>query len=180
MASSGGHLYGLIATFDTPEDLVRAAKSARAEGYAAVEGYTPFLVDGLAEALGHKAPEIPWVALIAGILGGAGGFLLEWWVNIVAFPINIGGRPLAAWPAFALPAFELAVLGATIAVVIAMLAFNGLPRLHHPVFAARDFGRATDNWFFLCIEARDPRFDVERTRRFLEDLSPLRVEDVPQ
>lgn len=178
-ATDRGYLYGLLAEFRRPDDLLKAAKRARAAGYKRLDAFSPFPVKGLAEALGFRDPLLPWLVAVGAFVGGGGGLLLEWYGNAVDYPLNVGGRPLAAWPAFQLPAFELAVLIATFAVVLGMLARNRLPRLHHPLFEVERFHLASADRFFLCILAADPRFDRRDTRDFLEELAPVSVAEVP-
>lgn len=172
-------LYGLMAEFDDAGRLLEAVKRARADGYRRLDAYTPMPVRGLGEALGVRTSPVAWASLAGGVSGGAGGLFMEWYANVVSYPLNIGGRPEAAWPAFVLPAFELTVLGATLCVVLAMLVLNRLPRLNHPVFEAPRFSAAEVDRFFLCIEAADPRFLPERTRAFLEACGALSVSEVP-
>ncbi|MFP3559408.1 DUF3341 domain-containing protein, partial [Paraburkholderia sp. SIMBA_049] len=122
----------------------------------------------------------PFVTLIGGIVGALGGYFLQWYSAVIDYPINVGGRPLHSWPSFVVPAFELTILGAALAAVFGMLVANGLPRLNHPVFNVPHFEQATRNRFFLCLTARDPRFDIECSKRFLQDLQPVSVVEVPR
>ena len=135
-------------------------------------------MEGLAETLGFEARKLPFIALVGGIIGGIGGLYLLWYLNAYNYPINVGGRPLDAWPAFALPAFETTVLGAVLAVVIGMLWLNGLPRLYHPLFNAPGFERVTRDRFMLSIQYDDPLFDRRDTRQLLEQLGAASVEEV--
>jgi hypothetical protein len=171
-------IYGLMAEFEKPEMLLAAAQRASAEGYQKINAYAPYPVHGLAEAVGHRRTRLPLVVLIGGIAGGVGGYLLQLWVSAVAYPINVGGRPLNSWPAFIPVTFELTVLCAALAAVLGMLALNGLPEPYHPVFNVPGFELASRNRFFLCVRSDDPRFDVGETRRFLEALGPSRVSEV--
>jgi hypothetical protein len=173
-------VFGLMAEFDDPDLLIEAARRCRAQGYRRLDAYTPFPVEGLAEALGVRERALPYLALGAGAAGGLGGYWMLWWMNGVDFPINVGGRPLDAWPAFAVPSFEMTILGAVLAVIFGMLALNRLPRLHHPVFNSDRFRRVTVDRFFLTVETGDPRFDFEETRTMLEGLGALAVEEVPR
>jgi hypothetical protein len=156
-----------------------AAREARAAGFERLEGFSPFPVEGLAAALGFRERAIAPAFLIGAIAGGATGFGLQVATNL-DFPLNVGGRPLVAWPAFMLITFELTVLGAVVAGILAMLLANRLPRLHHPLFEIPEFHFATADKFFLAILADgDPRFDARAARRFLKGLKPLRVADAP-
>ena len=176
----GTDLWGLVAEFDDLDRLVAAIRRLRASGYRRLDAYAPFPAEEVPEALGFRENRLPYIALAGGILGGVGGFFLQWYLNAYNYPINVGGRPLAAWPAFALPAFELTVLGAALAVVVGMLWLNGLPRLYHPVFNADHFSRATVDRFFLAVEVADPRYHPERTRGFLLRLGANAIEEVPE
>lgn len=170
-------LYGLVAEFESHEALLAAAREASAAGYRRMDGFTPFPVEGLPEALGRKRSRMPAFFLAGGILGGAGAYFMEWYANVVSYPLDIGGRPLHSWPAFIPITFELTVLGAALSGFFGSFFLNGLPRLHHPVFAVPGFERASVDRFFLCIEAADPRFDPVGVRRFLEGLHPIRIEE---
>ncbi len=171
--------YGLIAEFATADRLVDAARRAYAQGYRRLEAYSPFPVEGLADAIGFHTHRVPLLTLLGGIIGGVGGYFLQWYSAVVSYPINVGGRPLHSWPSFIPATFELTILGAALAAVFGMLLLNGLPRLYHPIFNAKDFDLATRNRFFLCILNADPLFSEERTRKFIDDLQPLNVGEVP-
>lgn len=172
------NIYGLMAEFETSDALLAAAARTCEAGYKRTDGYSPFPLHGLAEALGFRRTRLPLVTLIGGLLGGGGAYFMMWYASVLSYPINIGGRPLHSWPAFIPITFELTVLGASFAALFGMLALNGLPRPHHPVFNVPEFVRASRDRFFLVIEARDPKFDIAATRRFLEDLQPSRVYEV--
>lgn len=168
----------LMAEFASAEQILHAARRARAEGYLRIEAYVPFAVEGLDEALGLPKTRLPRLILICGLLGGISAFLLQAYLAAVDYPLNAGGRPYFSWPPFTLPAFEFTVLGAALAGFFGMLARNGLPRLYHPVFGAQDFERASQDRFFLMIEADDPRFEPEAARRFLASLQPVAIVEV--
>jgi Alternative complex III, ActD subunit len=168
-------LYGLMTMFDNPDDLLAAAHKTYAAGYRKMDAYSPFPIHGLAEAVGYRRRILPWVVLGGGIFGGIAGFALQYWVAVIALPLNIGGRPLNSWPAFIPVTFETTVLCAALSAVLGMLALNGLPRPHHPVFNQPRFAMATRNRFFLCIESADPLFDRQSTGKHLEELSPYGV-----
>jgi hypothetical protein len=177
--SATAPLHGLIAEFASDEALVAAARAAREAGYRRIEAYSPFAIDGLADALELRPNRVPLATLIGGVAGGIGIYLLQWYTAVFDYPIDAGGRPLHSWPAFVPATFEMCVLGAAIAGFVAMLAGSGLPRLRHPVFEAPDFDLASRNRFFLCIEAADARFERDATSAFLAGLSPVRVAEVP-
>jgi hypothetical protein len=171
-------LYGLMAEFETPTALVDATTRARLDGYRNMDAYTPIPIHELDEALGLRRTRLPRLVLLGGILGGLGGFSLEYWASTIAYPMNIGGRPLNSWPQFIPVTFETTVLGAALTCFIGMWALNKLPMPYHPVFNVPAFDRASRDRFFLCIEATDPRFDTHTTRAFLESLHPVGVSDV--
>jgi hypothetical protein len=173
-------LYGLIGEFETPKQLIDAAKRVREAGYHRVDAYAPFPIEGLSHALGlgRKQDLVPLLTLIGGLGGGLSGFFFQLWVNASSYPMNIGGRPLNSWPAFIPVTFELTVLGASIFAVFGMLALNKLPEPHHPLFNVARFKRASNDKFFLCIEAHDPKFQLEETARFLQSISAQHVTEV--
>lgn len=171
-------VYGLMASFADGDALIAAAEKAREAGYVKMDGYSPFPVEGLDEAMGVKPTKLPLIVLLVAIAGGLGGFLMQAWMEGIDYPKNVGGRPLISWPAFIPATFEMTILLGSFAAVIGMLALNGLPMPYHPVFNVNQFRTASRDGFFLCIEADDPKFDLEGTKRFLETLSPLGVYEV--
>ncbi len=171
-------IYGLMAEFANAEDLLAAARRAHTVGYRRMDAYTPLPVEGLAEAIGFHRTRIPSIVLLGGLAGCLGGFALQYWAAVIDYPINVGGRPLNSWPAFIPVTFELTILVAALLAVFGLLALCRLPMPYHPVFNVPRFELASRNRFFLCIEARDPRFDREGTRRFLEGLASRGVYDV--
>ena len=171
-------IYGLMAEFDDPSQLVLAAERAHKAGYRRMDAYSPLPIEELHEALGSHHSRLPLIVLIGGLIGCIGGFLIQYWTMAVSYPINVGGRPFNSWPAFIPVTFECTILGASLAAVFGMLALNGLPMPYHPVFNVPRFALASRNRFFLCIEARDPKFDLNETRRFFETLSPRDISTV--
>lgn len=171
-------LYGLMAEFDSPTSLVAAANAARLAGYRRMDAYSPIPIEELHAALGFRHTRLPFIVLIGGIVGGLAGYGLQYWSQAIAYPLNIGGRPFHSWPSFVPVTFETTILGAALAAVLGMLALNGLPMPYHPVFNAPRFALASRNRFFLCIEARDPKFDRDGTQRFLDSLDPRGVSEV--
>lgn len=171
-------IFGLAAEFSSSDDLLAATKKTYAEGYRRINAYTPFPVHGLAEAVGYRHRILPWLVFAGGLLGAAAGFGLQYWVHVVEMPSNIGGRPLLSWPAFIPVTFECTILGAALTAVFGMLALNGLPQPYHPVFNHPRFGMASTDRFFLVVQERDERFDVEGTRGFLESLEPREVVEI--
>lgn len=176
--SRAPRLYGLMAEFRSPQELVEATEKAHAAGYRRMDAYAPFPIEALWVALGHHRSRVPLLVLIGGIVGALAGYGLQYWVSAVAYPLDVGGRPYNSWPAFIPVTFETAVLIAGVTAVLGMLALNGLPMPHHPVFNVRRFALASRDRYFLCIEARDRKFDARATRAFLESLRPSEVTDV--
>src|SRR5262245_24527672 len=168
-------IYGLMAEFDSSTILVEAARRAHDEGYRKMDAYSPVPIEELHEALHVHDSHLPKIVLIGGIVGAIAGYGLQYFVSVIAYPLNVSGRPLHSWPSFIPVTFETTILAASLAAVLGMLALNGLPQPFHPVFNVPRFALATRNRFFLCIEARDPKFDLEGTRRFLESLAAREV-----
>jgi Protein of unknown function (DUF3341) len=168
-------LYGLMAEFEEHEQLLEAARKAYAAGYRRMDGYSPFPIEGLAEALGHEYTSIPLFTLFGGIIGGLGGYFMEWIAMARLYPINVGGRPHNSWPNFIPITFELTVLIASVSAFLGVFILNRLPEPHHPVFNVPEFERASSDRFFLCIEADDPKFALEETRKFLQGLKACKV-----
>jgi hypothetical protein len=173
-------LYGLLAEFDTAEALVAATRKVTAAGYTKTDGFSPFPIHEMSDALNFRERKVAPIILAGGLAGLAGGWGLEYWTQVIAYPLNIGGRPFNAWVSFIPPAFETTILIASFSAVIGMLALNGFPRPHHPVFNAPRFERASQDKFFLVIEASDPKFDLEQTRAFMTGLNPHEVVEVDE
>jgi len=172
-------IYGIMAEFDSPSDLVAAARRTYEAGYQKIDAYSPFPIEELAEAIGFHSNAVPLVVLIGGLLGCVSGYSLQYWVSVITYPINVGGRPLHSWPAFIVVTFEMTILFAGLAAVLGMLALNGLPMPYHPVFNVPRFAFATKDRFFLMVFSTDPKFSVIETRRFLETLGPRSISEVP-
>ncbi len=172
-------LYGLLAEFDTPGALVHASKAAHDAGYRVMDAYSPYPLEEAAEAIGFHKNRVSLIVLIGGCLGCLTGFSLPYWVSTIAYPVNVGGKPLNSWPAWIPITFELTVLFAALSAVVGMLVMNGLPMPYHPVFNAKNFLQtASKNKFFLCIEAKDPMFRLDDSKQFLEALHPVSVVEV--
>lgn len=178
--SPSASLYGLMAEFETPEQLLHAAHRAHDAGYRMLDAYSPFAVDGLAEAIGFSKTRVPLFVLIGGIVGALVAYGMQWYSAARDYPLNVGGRPLHSWPAFVPITFELTVLFAAISGLFGMLWLNGLPRPYHPVFNAPAFQLASQTRFFLCIEAADPVFRADEVRQFLAQFSPLSIAEVAE
>jgi len=173
-------LYGLMAEFEEHEQLLHATRQAYAEGYRRMDAFSPFPIEGLAEALGREYTAVPLLTLAGGIIGGLGGYFMEWISMARLYPLNVGGRPYNSWPNFIPITFELTVLIASFSAFVAVFVVNKLPHLHHPVFNVPEFERASIDRFFLCIEANDPKFELAQTRKFLEGLKSLKVTEVEE
>lgn len=171
-------IYGVMAEFDNPTALVNAARTAREQGYRKLDAYSPFPIEELSEALHLHKNKLPLIVLIGGILGGLTGYLLQYYVTVIYFPINIAGRPLHSWPAYIIITFELTILFAALSAVFGLLALCGLPMPYHPTFNVPRFALASRNRFFLCIESGDPLFEHDKTVAFLETLGPREVSEV--
>ena len=169
--------YGLLAEFESPETLVAAAERTRAAGYRELDAFTPFPVPELNGVLRLRDRRVLWLGLFGGLFGFALALGMQFFTNF-DYPVNVGGRPLYPLSAFMVVCFELTVLFAALMPAIGMLALNGLPRLHHPVFGARTFHRASRDRFFLCVLATDAKFDAKKTLQFLRSLRPNSVERV--
>ena len=176
---SGPRLYGLMAEFENPQDLVEAARRTREAGFTKIDAYSPYPIEALTHALDIHDHKLPMVVLGGGVLGGLAGYALCYWCSVIAYPLNVGGKPFHSAPPFIIPTFECTILIAAFAAVLGMLALNGLPQPYHPVFHAPGFERASRDRFFLCIESQDPRYRPDETRRFLENFHPLQVSEVP-
>ena len=172
-------IYGILAEFDSSTDLVYATKAAYAAGYRMMDAYSPFPIEEASEALGFHKSRVPLIVLLGGLLGGLSGFGLQYWINVISYPLNIGGKPYDSWPAFIVPTFEMTILFAGLAGVFGMFALNGLPMPYHPLFNVDRFSAVTRDKFFLCVEAADPKFDLVDTQRFMESLKPLSISEVP-
>ena len=172
-------IYGMMAEFDNPTDIVVAAQKAYAAGYRRMDAYSPFPVEGLSEAIGFHSDRVALICLVGGLLGLATAYVLQYWINVIAFPINVGGRPWHAWPSFIVVSFEMTVLFGGLSAFFGCLAMNGLPMPYHPVFNVPSFAFASRDRFFLCIESSDPMFDMGETRAFLQSLEPREVVEVP-
>jgi hypothetical protein len=168
-------LYGLMAEFDTPAELLAATRQVTGAGYTKTDAFSPFPIHGMGEALKFRDRRLSLFVLCGGIAGALAGYGLEYWTQVIDFPMNIGGRPYFSWVSFIPPAFETTILFAAFTAGISMIVMNGLPRPYHPVFSAPRFERASQDKFFLVIEAEDPKFDLEQTRSFLGQLHAREV-----
>lgn len=171
-------LHGLVAEFNTPDELVAAAHAVHAEGYTHIDAYSPYPIEEVCEAIGLHGNRLPLIVLLGGIAGGLFGFGLQYWTTVIDYPLNVGGKPFNSWPMFVPVTFECIILFGALSAVLGMIAMNGLPQPYHPIFNTPNFERASSDGFFLCIEATDPKFDIEKTRGFLSRLQPQQVSEV--
>jgi hypothetical protein len=178
MKAKAPQLYGVMAEFDNPTDLVAAAQRTYEAGYRRINGYSPYPIEELSEAIGFTRTSLPLIVLIGGILGGLGGFFMQYWMEVIDYPLNVGGKPYNSWPAFIPITFECTVLMAAFAAVLGMLVLNKLPQPYHPVFNAPNFALATRDSFFLVIEASDQKFEHDEVMHFMKTLEPKDLIDV--
>ena len=171
--------YGLLAEFDSPTSLVKAAEKTYAAGYVKIDAYSPLPIEGLAEAIGFHHDLVPLVTLIGAIIGGVSGYLLQYWINVINYPLNIGGKPFHSWPSFIVVTFEMTILFGGLSAVFGMLALNGLPMPYHPVFNVERFAMASKDRFFLIVFSSDKKYDDVKTREFLATLGPKTLTEVP-
>jgi hypothetical protein len=172
-------IYGLMAEFETPGTIIAAANKTYAAGYKKIDAYSPFPIEELSDAIGFHRNGVAPVVLTGGILGCLTGYLMQWWIATVSYPVNVGGRPYHSWPSFIVVTFELTILFSVLAAVFGMLALNGLPMPYHPVFNVERFAFASRDRFFLIIFSSDPKYSSAETRAFLESLEPRSVSEVP-
>ncbi len=180
VASGGKPLHGVMAEFATPAALVSALKRVRAAGYTKLDAYTPFPIEEVIEALDPPRSKVPAIVLAGGIVGGLAGWGLQYWINVIDYPLNIGGRPFNSWVAFIPPTFETTVLFAGISALVGMLVVNGLPRPHHPVFNVPRFQFASRDRYFLVVESDDPKFDPAKVREALTAAGAEGVHEVEE
>jgi hypothetical protein len=170
--------YGVMAEFHSKEELLEAVHRLKDLGFTRLDAYTPYPIEELSEALHLKRSKLPMIVLGGGIVGAIAGYGLQWWSQVVVYPMNIGGRPFHAWPAFIVPTFESTILIAALSAVLGMFFLNGLPHPYHPVFNVPRFAHASRDRYFLVVEAKDPKFERESVRKTLIELHADGVDDV--
>lgn len=173
-------IYGIMAEFDTATELVDAARQVRDAGYKKTDAFSPFPIHEIDEALGIRRSVLPFMVLGGGVAGLLSGLALQYFIHVIDYPLNVGGRPYFSLPSFIPPAYELTILFAAGTAVFGMLLLNGLPQPYHPVFNVPRFALATREKFFLVIEAKDPQYDYEKTKSFMQSLNPQEVFDVEE
>jgi hypothetical protein len=173
-------IYGLLAEFETPQQLLEAAQRTYDAGFRKIDAYSPLPIHGLDEAVGFHGTILPAIVFTGGLLGGLTGFGMQWYANVISYPLNVGGKPYNSWPHFIPITFELTVLGAALCAVFGMFALNGLPRPYHPVFNVPRFALASEDRFFLVVKAKDKNFDLDKTKVFLDTLRPFGVYEVEE
>jgi len=171
-------IYGMLAEFDSAQSIYQACEAVRDEGFKHWDAHVPFPVHGLEHAMGLRPSKIPWIVLGGGLFGTAAGFTLAWWSMVVEYPTVIAGKPFFAWPAFIPVTFEMGVLFGAFGALLGMLGLNKLPMFHHPLFNSERFQGATDDRFFISVEARDPLFDKRATKKLLKKLGATHIEEV--
>lgn len=172
-------IYGLMAEFDNVDSVITAARRVHAAGYRKIDAYSPFPLEELSEAIGFEKNGVALVCLVGGLLGGTAAYILQWWINTIAYPVNVGGRPFHSWPSFIIVTFEMTILFSGLSAVFGMIALNGLPMPYHPVFNVPQFDAASKDKFFIVVFSSDKKYDAIGTRQFLESLGPLSVAEVP-
>lgn len=171
-------IFGLLAEYETPADLYAACEQIRDAGYRVWDAYSPFPVHGLEKAMGLRSSFVPWIVCIMGFSGAGLGFLMQWWMSAVDYPLIISAKPFNSYPAFVPVTFECGILLGSFGAVFGMLGLNRLPQLYHSLFRSKRFERVTDDKFFIAIESRDPRYDPAETRELLESTGAAVVEEV--
>ncbi len=171
-------MYGLLAEYETPAALYKACERVRDAGYGAWDAHTPFPVHGLEKAMGIGPSLVPWIVCVLGFSGAALGFGLQYWTSVIEYPLIISGKPFNSYPAFVPVTFELGILLGSFGAVFGMFGLNRLPTLYHSLFNSKRFARFSDDRFFISIEARDPKYDPDKTRKLLESTGAVAVEEV--
>lgn len=171
-------IWGLMAELDGPSELIAAARALREEGYTKIDAFTPYPIEELSETVEPRRSKVPLITFVGGLIGALTGFFLQYWSQVIVYPMNVGGRPHNSWPAFIVVTFELTILFASLSAVVGMILVNGLPRPYHPVFNAEGFERASRDGFFLTVEAADPRYDADKTAEVLRGLGAREVQHV--
>lgn len=178
MATDNKLVHGVLAEFRNPKELVDAAESVKRSGYKDFDTYAPFPIHGMEKAMGLKESPLGWIVLAGGLLGAAGALTLMIWVTTSAWPLNISGKPLLDLPVYIPITFELTVLLAAFATLFGMLGLNKLPKFHNPLFNVDRFEKASDDGFFVCIEATDDLFAEEKVTKLFRDNGATHIETV--
>ena len=174
----GEPIFAMLAEFSETPVVYHAAEMVREAGYSKWDVHSPFPIHGIDEAMGHKRTKLPYIIGAAGLSAAALGFLMQWWISVVAYPMVVQGKPYGAWEPFVPITFEIGILGTAFTAILGMFAFNGLPRFHHPLYKNDRFLASSDDKFFVCIEASDEKFEPRRTRELLEKAGASHIEFV--
>jgi hypothetical protein len=180
VTEAGEPIHGIMAEFATPADLYHAAESVRDAGYSKWDTFSPFPIHGMEEAMGFARTKLPILVAMGAFTGVGLAYLMQWWMTSQDYPLVVQGKPYDAWQPFVPVTFELGILFAAFTSLIGMLAMNGLPRWHHPLLKKERFLSASEDRFFVCIEARDPKFDPDKTRALLESAGATSIELVEE
>jgi hypothetical protein len=170
-------LYALVGEFNTGEELMKAAEAARHAGFTKMDSYSPFPIHGMSEALGFRDTKVPWTVFICGILGTTFGYTLQWYTSVIDYPMNVGGKPLNSVPAFIPVAYEFTILFAAFSAAIGMFVYNKLPQPYHPIFNTKNFERASQDKFFLAVEATDPNYDPSKIEKVMKEHGAVEVSE---
>ena len=180
VTENGDPVYGIMAEFDTPSGIYHGAEKVRDAGYTKWDAYSPFPIHGMEEAMGVKRTMLPVIVAIVGFSGVGCAWLLQWWTNYLDYPLVVQGKPFDAWEPFTPVLFELGVLFAAFACLFGMLMMNGLPQWYQPLLKKDRFLKTSDDRFVICIEASDPKFDPEATRKLLQDAGGSHIDLVEE
>tara|TARA_B100000029_G_scaffold460552_1_gene491605 strand:+ start:1227 stop:1784 length:558 start_codon:yes stop_codon:yes gene_type:complete len=172
------NIYGILAEFENPHDLLIAAENVRDTGYINFDCFSPFPIHGMDDAMGLNRSILGYIVGFGALSGAAAGLFLQWWASTIAYPIVISGKPFFSWQAYMIITFILMVLGGALSSLLGMFHLNRMPTYHHPLFNSANFEKATDDGFFICIEYDDPSFDVDETKLFLENIGGKNIEFV--
>lgn len=175
-SASDTKLYGVLAEFRNPKELMDAARLVVEKGYQNFDTFSPFPIHGMDKAMKLKKSKLGWIVFVHGLLGFTGAFAMIYYMMVIDYPLNISGKPLINIPAWIPVIFELTVLLAAFGAVFGMLFLNGLPRLNHPLFNSDQFKKATDDGYFVCIESDDPQFDQEKVKVLLKEAGAEHIE----
>lgn len=171
-------LHGILAEYRNPKALIDAARIVNKSGYKKYDTYSPFPIHGMEKAMSLPKSKLGWIVIVCGLIGFFGAIALIYFTMVTDYPINISGKPFENFPAWVPVTFELTVLISAFGATFGMFALNGLPRLNNPLFNVDRFKKATDDGFFLCVEAKDDLFEQEKVKKLLDDAGAIHIEEV--